>query len=366
MTSLAKAHRICLGLAVALAGTSATADSPLTVGNYLQKLSPSINLGNTLEAIPTATSWGNPEPTPAYFQAVRKAGFKSVRIPVAWSQYADRDNRIGAEWMAHVTDVVRMANKAGLYALINVHWDGGWIQATYAKRDSVNAKLTTFWTQIATNFRDFDEKLMFAGTNEIGVEGVYGPPTPENAEVQNGFNQTFVNAVRATGGKNKDRWLVVQAYNTNIEDAVKHNATMPKGVVKGRLMMEVHYYSPYNFTLNDKSDIWQWGAKATDPKATETWANEEYADAQFRMMKETFVDNGVPVLLGEYCAGLKSRFPGMKPFCNDWDRYITRSAYKHGLVPMYWDVGYASGLFNRTTGAVQDQELVRILVESSR
>ncbi|MCW5940681.1 MAG: glycoside hydrolase family 5 protein [Fimbriimonadaceae bacterium] len=353
-------------MAVLLAWTQAGAEEPLTANNYLQRLSPGINLGNTLEAIPTATSWGNPKPTFAYFQAVRKAGFKSVRIPVAWSQYADKNHRIGSEWMAHVTDVVRMANRAGLYALINVHWDGGWIQATYAKRDAVNAKLTAFWTQIATHFKDFDEKLLFAGTNEIGVEGVYGPPTPENAEVQNGFNQTFVDAVRATGGKNGSRWLVVQGYNTNIEDAVKYNATMPRDVVKGRLMMEVHYYSPYNFTLNDKSEIWQWGAKATDPKATETWANEAYADAQFRMMKEAFVDKGVPVLLGEYCAGLKARFPGMRPFQSDWNRHVTRSAFKHGLVPMYWDVGYASGLFNRTSGAPQDSEMIKIIVESAQ
>lgn len=345
-----------------LAAAQAVAE-PLSVVNYLPKLSPGINLGNTLEAIPTETSWGNPKPTYEYFKAVRSAGFKSVRIPIAWSQYADKENKVDAKWMAHITDVVRMANRAGLYALINVHWDGGWVQATYAKRDAANSKLAKFWTQIATNFRSFDDKVLFAGTNEIGVDGVHGPPTRENAEVQNGYNQVFVNAVRATGGKNKSRWLVVQGYNTNIDATAKVNVAMPRDVVKGRLMMEVHHYSPYNFALNDKSDIWQWGANATDPKATETWANEAYTDSQFQMMKEKFVDKGVPVLLGEYSAGLKPRFPGMRRYQKDWVAYVTRSAFRHKLVPMYWDTG---SLFDRTTGVSKDPELIRIIIEASK
>jgi len=357
------ARRILVGGAVILFATRAFADSPLSRSNVLTKLSPGINLGNTLEALPKETSWGNPEPTYAYFEGVKKAGFKSVRIPVAWSQYADAENRIDAKWMAHVTDVVRMAERAGLYVMINVHWDGGWIQPTYAKRKSVAEKLVKFWTQIAANFRDFDNRLLFAGTNEIGVEGEYGLPTAENAEVQNGYNQAFVNAVRATEGKNRNRFLVVQAYNTNIDAAVKFNASMPADIVKDRLLMEVHFYSPYNFTLNDKSDIWQWGSKATDPRATETWSNEAYIDAQFQSMKRAFVDKGIPVILGEYCAGLKAKYPGMRSFQLDWDRFVTESAHRYGLIPMFWDTG---SLFQRTTGAQQDPELIRAITEAVR
>ncbi|RYG25234.1 glycoside hydrolase family 5 protein [bacterium] len=337
----------------------------LTARNYLGKMSPGINLGNTLEAIPKATSWGNPPPTDAYFKAVRAAGFKSVRIPAAWSQYVDASHRIDPTWMAHVTSVVRKATGAGLYVVLNVHWDGGWMQPTYTRQEEVNQKLTAFWKQIATNFRDFDDRLLFAGTNEVHVEGNYGAPKAENAAVQNGFNQTFVNAVRATGGRNRTRWLVVQGYNTNIDHAVKFNVKLPRDVVKGRLMMEVHHYSPYNFTLNEKSDIWQWGAKATDPNATEPWANEAYVDAQFASMKKAFVDRGVPVLLGEYSAGLKPKYPGMRPYRNEWDRYVTQSAHRYGLVPMFWDIGLEGGLFNRTTGAQQDSELIKILVKAA-
>lgn len=352
--------------ALQLAAALLLSPPALTVENYLKELSPGLNYGNTLEAIPTATSWGNPVPSDAWFKAVKAAGFKSVRIPVAWSQYADSELKIKPEWMAQVTNVARMATRSGLYAMVNIHWDGGWMQPTHAKQAAVTAKLAKFWTQIATNFKNFDDHLLFAGTNEVMVDGDYGPPKPEYAEVQNGFNQTFVSAVRATGGKNKTRFLVVQAFNTNIDSAIKFNATLPQDPAKGRLMFEVHYYDPYNFTLNDKSDIWQWGANATDPKATETWANEGYADAQFQKVKAAFVDRGVPVLLGEYATGLKKKFPGMRPFQKDWVRQITRSAYRHGVVPMYWDVGYESGLFNRTSGAQQDRELIRIIVEAAR
>ena len=334
--------------------------------NIVEMMSPGINLGNTLEAIPAETSWGNPIPTETYMRAVRKAGFRSIRIPVAWSQYTDANGAIRTSWLDHIRDVVKMATKSDLYAMVNVHWDGGWMQPTYAQQDKVNKKLQKFWTQIASSLQDFDDHVLFAGTNEVGVAGVYSAPTPENAEVQNSFNRTFVDAVRATGGNNRSRYLVVQAYNTDIDNAVKVNLTVPKDVVKGRLIMEVHYYSPYDFTLNDKSAIWQWGAAATNPAATETWANEAYVDTQFQKMKSAFVDRGVPVILGEYAAGLKQKYPGMNKYRLLWDEYITRSAVLHGMVPMLWDVGTQSGAIDRNTGKIQDPELIQSVMTAAK
>jgi endoglucanase len=339
---------------------------PITAENYMRKLSPGINLGNTLEAIPSETSWGNPPTPDAYFKAVRAAGFRSVRIPAAWSQYSDSEHRIRPEWMARVTEVVKKATDAGLYAVLNVHWDGGWLQPTPAAKDKSREKLAAFWKQIATNFRDYDDRLLFAGTNEVHVEGQYGPPEAVNAEIQNGFNQVFVTTVRATGGRNRSRMLVVQGYNTDIDHTLKHNAILPKDGVKGRLMMEVHYYSPFNFTLNEKSDVWQWGAMTNDPKAAEDWANEAYVDSQFRRIKEAFVDRGVPVILGEYAAGLKPNFPGMRPFQLAWVDHVTRAAQRNGMVPMYWDIGIEIGLFHRATGAKQDPVLMRTILRAAR
>lgn len=336
-------------------------NDPLTVQDAVRLMSPGINLGNTLEAIPKETSWGNPVPNAAYFKGVRAAGFRSVRIPVAWTQYADGQNRISDDWMRHVTDVTQMALNAGLYVIINIHWDGGWLQPTPAKEEAAKQKLRKFWSQIATNFRDFDHRLLFAGTNEIGVDGQYGMPAPENAAIQNSFNQAFVGTVRSTGGLNSDRFLVVQAYNTDIDTGLKFNTKLPVDVAKGRLMMEVHFYSPYNFTLNDKSDVWQWGKTAVDPKATDTWGNEDYVDAEFAKVQAAFVSQGIPVILGEYASGMKKRFPGMDRYRKLWDEYVTSSAVRHQMIPMLWDTG---SIIDRTTGEPRDTDLIRGINEA--
>jgi endoglucanase len=327
------------------------------------------NLGNSLEAIGGETAWGNPAVNQAMFNAVKAAGFKTVRIPLSWTQYADSSYTISATWMARVKQVVDYAKTSGLYVIINVHWDGGWLQPTYANQSAANSRLTKFWTQIATTFKSYDDYLLFAGTNEVMVDGDYGTPTVEYYTVQNGFNQTFVNAVRATGGNNSVRHLIVQGFNTNIDHAVNF-ATIPTDTTTSRLMMEVHYYDPYNFTLNSSSTIWQWGANATTASATETWANESYVDAQFQKMKTKFVDKGVAVILGEYGAISRTEYTGNETYRSYWDQYITRSAYTHGMVPVYWDNGstanHAMGLFNRSTGAQVYPSIIAAIVGSAQ
>jgi endoglucanase len=334
-------------------------------------MSPGWNVGNSLEAIGGETNWGNPVVTQAMLNAVKAAGFKSVRIPVSWKQYADSNDNIRADWMARVTEVVNYARNAGLYAIINVHWDGGWMQPTYAAQAMANARITKFWTQIANNFKNYDDTLLFAGTNEVMVDGDYGTPTVEYYTVQNGFNQAFVSAVRATGGNNAVRHLVVQGFNTNI-DHTYNFFTVPSDSASQRLMVEVHYYDPYNFTLNEGSDtIWQWGSIATSPSNTETWANESYVDAQFQKMKSRFVDGlGMPVLLGEYGAIARLAVDSTQRYRTYWDQVITRSAFTRGAVPVYWDNGYTSdhtmGLFNRSTGAQVHSGVISTIVNAAQ
>lgn len=328
------------------------------------------NLGNSLEATGSETAWGNPVPTQALMNAVKAAGFKTVRIPVSWTQYSDANYNISATWMAHVQQVVDYAKNTGLYVIINIHWDGGWMQPKYANQTAVNSRITKFWTQIGNNFKNYDDYLLFAGTNEVMVDGDYGTPTVEYYTVQNSFNQNFVNAVRATGGNNAVRHLVVQGFNTNIDHTVNF-ATVPTDSASKRLMMEVHYYDPYNFTLNESSNtIWQWGANATIPSATETWANESYVDAQFQKMKTKFVDQGVAVVMGEFGAISRTDVSGAETYRTAWDQYITHSAYTHGMVPVYWDNGatanHAMGLFNRNTGAQVYPSLIGTIVGAAK
>ncbi|HJV68764.1 glycoside hydrolase family 5 protein [Ideonella sp.] len=347
-----------------------------------QEMSPGWNLGNSLEAIDTGhpyvwgstdfneQAWGNPAVTQAMMDAVKAAGFKTVRIPASWKQYADASDNISPQWMARVKEVVGYARKSGLYAVLNIHWDGGWMQPTYAQQATANARLTKFWTQIANAFQDEDDHLLFAGTNEVMVDGNYNAPTAEYCTVQKGFNQTFVDAVRATGGNNAKRHLVVQTFNTGIDWAMSCNATLPSDSAESRLFIEVHYYDPFDFTINADSTIWQWGAIATDPDATETWANESWVDAQFQKMKSGFVDKGVPVLLGEYGAMLRTRFDPAGTYRRYWDQAITKSAVQHGMVPVYWDNGYTAdlqmGLFTRATATQAFPDVIASIVGAAQ
>ena len=328
------------------------------------------NLGNSLEATGGETAWGNPQASQVLMDAVKAAGFRTVRIPVSWKQYANAHDAIDPLWMSRVAQVVDDARRAGLFVVLNVHWDGGWLQPTRAREAVADARLAAFWTQIATRFRDHDDMLLFAGTNEVMVEGDYGTPKPEHLAVQGGFNQVFVDAVRATGGCNASRHLVVQAFNTNIDHAVNF-ATLPTDSVAKRLMMEVHYYDPYDFTINRDSKVWQWGASATDRTATEPWADEAHVDAQFAKLQARFVDRGVPVILGEFGAMRRTEHPGSQAFVLAWDRSVAHAAWTHGAVPIYWDAGapgenHSMGLFDRLTGRQVHPDVIRALVDAAR
>ena len=326
------------------------------------------NVGNSLDAIGGETNWGNPLVTQQLINSVKAAGFKTIRLPVAWSRFSDESNFvIQSAWMDRVEQVVNYALNADMYVVMNIHWDGGWMQPTNAQQVYVNNRLKIMWTQIATRFANYDDRLLFAGTNEVMVEGDYGTPTAEYYTVQNSFNQTFVTTVRATGGKNATRHLVVQGFNTNIDHTVNF-AKIPTDTVSNRLMMEVHYYDPYNFTLNTSSNITQWGKIATNPGATETWANESYTDAQFQKMKTNFVDKGVGVILGEYGVVSRTNVADHETYRNYWNEYITKSAYTHGLVPVYWDNGFGGNggmaLFDRASGAQLYPNLIQAIVKA--
>ncbi|MGM9490281.1 glycoside hydrolase family 5 protein [Ideonella sp. YS5] len=359
---------------VSAQGGGGTPGSPGTMRNITslqlsQEMAPGWNLGNSLEAIGGETNWGNAATTPALINAIKAAGFNSVRIPLSWKQYADSNDNIRADWMARATEVVNYARNAGLYAIINIHWDGGWMQPNYATQAFANARITKFWTQIANNFKNYDDHLLFAALNEVMIDGDYGTPTSEYYTVHNSFNQTFVNAVRATGGNNATRHLVVQGFNTNVDHTYNFFA-VPNDSASNRLLLEVHYYDPYDFTINTANDnIWQWGSIATNPANTETWANESYVNAQFDKLKQRFTDGlGIPVVVGEYAAIARLNVDPSQQYRTYWDQYITSATRQRGQVPMYWDNGYSGdhqmGLFNRANGAKYFPSLISAIVNA--
>ena len=339
-----------------------------------QEMVPGWNVGNSLDAIGGETAWGNPLISQRLIDSVKARGFHAVRIPVAWSNFMDTTTyTISPALMTRVEQVVNYVLSDSMYAIVNIHWDGGWMQPTYASQAYVNHRLAVMWGQIAVHFRDYGDHLLFAGTNEVMVTNNYNTPTVEYYTVQNSFNQTFVTTVRSTGGRNYYRDLLVQGFNTNINFTYSYFAR-PRDVTPYRLMVEVHYYDPYDFTLNTSNTITQWGKNATNPAKTETWANEAYADGQFQKMKSKFIDSGYAVVLGEYgviarlnlgSPALNAEYAGYRLYSM---QYLTGSLFRHGLVPIYWDNGYTGdqsmGIFNRSTGAQAYPDIMNAIIQA--
>jgi endoglucanase len=340
----------------------------LTPADLLTEMKAGWNVGNSLDAIGGETKWGNPLISQQLIDSVKAAGFNAVRIPVAWSKFSDATNFIIEEsWLSRVEEVVNYVLNDGMYAIINIHWDGGWMQPTVAQKEYVNNRIEIMWDQIATRFRDYDDHLLFAGTNEVMVTGNYSAPSKEIAAVQNSFNQTFVTTVRLTGGRNAYRYLVVQGFNTNI-DYTMNTFIMPADLVKNRLIVEDHYYDPYNFTINENSNLTQWGKIASDPSKAEAWANETWADGQFNKLKTKFVDKGIPVIIGEYGAMARTSVADHAKYREYYLSYITGSIYKHSLTPFYWDNGgtgdHGMGIFDRKTGKKAYPTMIKAIVDA--
>lgn len=344
-----------------------------TASDLVAEMGVGWNLGNSLEATEGETSWGNTATTQELINGVKAAGFNTVRIPCAWNNYSNQEtNEIEQSWLARVKEVVDYCINNDMYAVINIHWDGGWLEEnpTYATQVEVNEKIASFWWQIASYFKDYDEHLIFAGTNEVRAD--YGAPTEEYIEVQESFNQTFVYTVRATGGNNTTRTLIVQSYNTNMWHAINY-LTLPIDVVSDRLIVETHYYDPYDFTLNtdNSTACTLWGDPYSSGDICDH-SQEDDVDLVFGLLKEKFTDNGVPIFIGEFGAGKRTSLSGTNYDLHVASReyflnYIVKTAISNGLIPVYWDNGFSDnmdfGLFNRETGEVIDPGTIRALTD---
>lgn len=330
------------------------------------------NIGNTMEAIGGETAWGNPLISESYIQAIKQQGVNAIRLPCSWDQHSDKATaRIHADWLNRVKQVVQYCVNNDMYVLLNIHWDGGWLEnnISKAKQDSVNAKQKAFWEQIATKMRDFDEHLMFASANEPAVDNA------EQMSVLDSYHQTFVNAVRSTGGRNSYRVLVVQGPSTNIEKSNDLMNTLPADVVKDRMMVEVHYYSPPNFCILMDGDaswgkmFYYWGAghhSTIEPERNATWGEESDVDKSFSLLKTKFTDKQIPVILGEYGTyrrGNSRYVPKDLATHNDavdyWLTYVTKRAIASGAKPFYWDTG---GALDRRNHTVLDQRTINALI----
>lgn len=333
-------------------------------------MAPGWNLGNTMEAgdsknndtnyagLNGENAWGNIKTTQEMINKVKASGFKSVRIPCAWVMGHISDaatTQIDAAWMARVKEVVDYAINADLYVIINDHWDGGWLEDTFkdvsdATIQKNSEKLTRVWKQIAEEFKDYDERLIFAGLNEPAHSSGLAASAYVKALKQ--YEEVFIKTVRATGGNNAKRVLVVQGPATSIDDTYSNYGEMPKDEAENRLMLEIHSYDPWTFCGLEKDESWgkmqyYWGTGHTLAGAgiRNAAANENDLLNLYKKMQK-YTDAGVPVVLGEFGAyrrNIKS-IKGQNQKKHDevvafWYEKATQYAMECGMIPFVWDQG---------------------------
>lgn len=340
-----------------------------------------INLGNTLEAcdnnvgiktntpLSYETHWGQPKTTQAMIDGMKAAGFDTIRIPVAWMTNAthlyEGDYTIDADYMDRVEEVVRYARKAGMYVIINDHWDGGW----YGMFGSESAETRALameaykgmWQQIAERFRDYSDYLIFESANEE-LGGRFDENSPlycsdsvvtylnddERYALTNEINQTFVDVVRTTGGNNATRFLLIAGYSTDIDQTCDDRFQMPKDTADSKLMVSVHYYDPWSYCgASSAVSATKWG-KVSD---------YEYMDQQLAKMTK-FTEAGYGVVIGEY--GALPCSDGLKDNTLAYHTAFLDACTKYNLTNCLWD---CSGLYKRVSQTFADDDILAMYQE---
>ena len=365
-----------------------TSFEDLNQSQIVEAMGPGWNLGNQLESVtdnvPEETNWGNPVITEKLIQSVKAAGFKSIRIPVSYFAKIDddKDYTIDSKWLDRVQEVVDYCIKNDLYAVINIHGDGyntidgGWLLCNGKNQTEIKKKYKKVWKQIAERFKNYDEHLLFESMNEE-FDGSYSEPNKEYYQNINDYNQIFVDTVRKTGDNNTKRWLIIPGWNTNIDYTARdYGFKLPtdqyrdKSIDKEeqRIMISVHYYSPWDFCGGENGVITQWGNEADDPSKTSTTCDETYMKNQLNLMKTTFADKGYPVFIGEYGSIDKTSYDSENEYYRAYfARKLCQLSRKNGCIPMYWDNGYNGvhgfGLFDRTTCEVTQPVIIDAIME---
>ncbi|AUX39916.1 cellulase [Sorangium cellulosum] len=319
------------------------------------------NIGNTLEnTTEWETGWGQPLITQAFINGMADNGIKTVRVPVAWDTYAS-NGTIDAAKMARVKEVVGWIEAAGMYSIVNIHWDGGWIyneanDNKYKLTDDVKTKFASYWTQIATAFSDVGHKLILEGMNEEGnywVNGVRDGGTPDYAAL-NEMNQLFVTTVRNQGGYNASRALLIAGFVTDIDRTCVDDFEVPTDPAGTKsLFLSIHYYTPYTFCGLDTVESWgspktTWG---TDPEKAEL-------KGLFDKLGAFSTQRSIPIILGEFAVTLGQNYPREAASRRLWMQSVVEASTSRGIVPVLWDTGSeikrTDGSFSTEWQAVMD------------
>lgn len=314
------------------------------------------NLGNTMDAygdlsspLADETYWGNPKTTKATIDAVKKAGFNTMRLPVSWDDHVSADWTIDAQWMNRVEEIANYALANNMYVIVNIHHNNGWEAPTTANEANAAAILTRLWTQIANRFSKYDHHVIFETMNEprVAVNGVDDwTGKPEYYAVVNRLNEAALKAIRATGGANASRLVMLPGYVAGPHEAMVDALVLPKDK---NIAVSTHAYSPYSFAL--------------DQKGTTIFNGQAELDAMFERLNRKFIQNGTPVIMGEWASTDKNNLSERVKHA----LYFVRGARKIGIPTVWWDNGnmnYSAtsndimGIIDRRSNSVTKPEIV--------
>ncbi len=356
--------------AVVIAGSTAacasTSDTSSSVGEMrdissmelVEEMKLGYNLGNSLDVCNadrngdgsidenaenvTETLWGNPTVTKEQLEFVKGSGFDSVRIPVTWRDHMDENYVIDEEWMNRVREIVDYAYDLDMYVIINIHHDGGgdpkfgaWVRNASRDYEGIEAKYTKVWEQICECFKDYGDKLIFESMNEVGFDDM---DLDSAYNTLNKLNQEFVDIVRASGGNNAERHLLIAGYWTDIAMTCDSRFVMPTDSAN-RCIVSVHYYTPWQFCTTNQQHSW-----GTD-------SDIQLMESKVAQIKSTFVDNGIPVIVGEYGTCLGNDESARVKFCETFIQLCSDA----GIPTYIWDDG---GLFQRAELKWQNEDII--------
>lgn len=316
------------------------------LGNQMECPAPGLNgegmdIVNPSNALKAETAWGNPVVTKSTIDGVRAAGFNAVRIPVRWQHHITNEATMAIDnaWLQRLKEIVGYCLDNDMLVIINTHHDQ-WLERrpTNAYKAENNRRLGQLWTNIATAFRDYDYRLAFAGTNEVHMPNNWNTPTTENQAVQNSYNQTFVDAVRSTGGNNLKRHLMVQTYNCDLAFGLRSGGfIIPTDVAdngNSYMSVEFHYYKPWDYCGG--GSIYYWG----NPYRT---GDEQTLRNDFKRAADAWGSKGLGIIIGEWGvsnhwktdSSMTSTHANMTYFCST----LVSEARSKGFATFVWDNG---------------------------
>lgn len=329
----------------------------------VEKIDIGWNLGNTLdsysgtelgknEGLSSETAWGNPKASQEMIDLVKDSGFNAVRVPVTWYNHMDSDYVIDKEWMDRVQEVVDYVVNDDMYCIINVHHDtgaNGWLRASDTNLEEDKAMFTAIWTQVCARFADYDGHLLFEGFNEIlNDANEWVSPDSRAVEVVNELNQLFVDTVRASGGNNGERILIVNTYCAGGNSQVTKDFVLPADPAENSLVVEAHIYQPYDFTAEEFPEATKW--------------NKESVDSYLKNMYVSFVQNGIPVIVGEFGCVDKDNDGARQA----WAKYYVETCRDYGIKCFWWDNGTAYKLFSRRNLKIAEADLLGTMVAAAK